>query len=122
MRVQARPHSCNPAGRPELLPSVPPQSPRGGRRDGPGMYVIVWEFKVKPGSIEEFEGAYGAAGDWAQFFSRGVGYLGTRLFRESEEQGSYVTFDRWTSRQDYENFQREYAKQYRELDAQFELM
>jgi heme-degrading monooxygenase HmoA len=86
------------------------------------MYVIVWEFKVKPGSIDEFESAYGAAGDWAQFFSRGVGYLGTRLFREAEEQGSYVTFDRWASRQDYENFQREYGEQYQQLDQEFELM
>jgi heme-degrading monooxygenase HmoA len=86
------------------------------------MYVIVWEFKVKPGSITEFESAYGAAGDWAQFFSRGVGYLGTRLFHEVGEQGSYVTFDRWASRQDYENFQRQHGEQYRQLDEQFELM
>jgi len=86
------------------------------------MYVIVWEFRVKAGSIPEFESAYGSAGDWAQFFSRGVGYLGTRLLRDSEDAGTYVTFDRWTSQQDYENFKREYTEEYRKLDAQFELM
>jgi heme-degrading monooxygenase HmoA len=86
------------------------------------MYVIVWEFKVKPGSITEFESAYGAAGDWAEFFSRGVGYLGTRLLRDTDEAGSYVTFDHWTSHQDYENFKRAFGNEYRQLDRQFELM
>jgi heme-degrading monooxygenase HmoA len=86
------------------------------------MHVIVWEFKAKAGSITEFESAYGSAGDWAQFFSRGTGYLGTRLLRDSEEASTYVTFDRWASRQDYETFQRVYGEEYRKLDVQFELL
>ncbi len=86
------------------------------------MYVIVWEFKVKPGKVTEFESAYGSAGDWSQFFAGGAGYLGTRLLRDCEEPGSYITFDRWTSRQEFENFKREHAEKYQKLDAQFQLI
>jgi len=43
------------------------------------MFVALWEFEVKPGDQERFEGAYGHHGQWAKLFRHGKGYEGTRL-------------------------------------------
>jgi hypothetical protein len=32
------------------------------------MFLVLWEYEVKPGSEKRFEKAYGPAGDWAQLF------------------------------------------------------
>ena len=32
------------------------------------MFVVLWEFEVKPGREERFERVYGADGEWAQLF------------------------------------------------------
>jgi hypothetical protein len=32
------------------------------------MFVVLWEFEVKPGCEERFETVYGPGGDWLPFF------------------------------------------------------
>jgi hypothetical protein len=34
-------------------------------------YLIVWEFRPKPGMESKFEEIYGSHGAWAEFFRRG---------------------------------------------------
>lgn len=46
------------------------------------MFVVVWEFRVRPGQEAEFEARYGPDGDWARLFRLGEGYGGTVLLRD----------------------------------------
>ena len=84
------------------------------------MYVIVWEFHAKNGCEREFEKAYGAQGDWAEFFKQGEGYLGTEFLRDPAQPGRYLTIDRWTSPESYEAFRRARIDEYGALDRRCE--
>jgi 8-oxo-dGTP diphosphatase len=79
-------------------------------------YVILWEFRVRPGSETAFEAAYGAEGDWAVLFRRAPGYLGTELLR-APEAGRYVTIDRWVSSAAFDAFRDAHRADYEELDG-----
>jgi hypothetical protein len=47
------------------------------------MFLVLWEYEVKPGNAEEFEMVYGSSGGWALLFQRHAHYLGTQLFRDT---------------------------------------
>jgi heme-degrading monooxygenase HmoA len=85
-------------------------------------YLIVWEFRPKPGMKSKFEKIYGSNGPWAEFFRRGKGYCGTELAQESNDPGRYLTFDFWTSRQAYEQFRESNLAEYKRIDEQCEEM
>jgi len=78
-------------------------------------HVILWEFRVRPGSEPAFEAAYGPEGDWAVLFRRAPGYLGTELLR-APEAGRYVTIDRWLSSAAFEAFREVHRADYDDLD------
>ena len=40
------------------------------------MFLVLWEFEVKPGNEERFERVYGAGGDWDSLF------VAIRIMRE----------------------------------------
>ena len=84
------------------------------------MFVILWEFEVKPGCEKRFEDSYGPDGDWARFFGRDAHYRETRLLRDAVGTNRYVTADFWDSREAYETFQQENREEYHALDASFE--
>jgi heme-degrading monooxygenase HmoA len=84
------------------------------------MYVIIWEYQVKPDRVAEFEEAYAAQGAWARFFQRHPGYLGTELLHDPGDPQRYITMDRWDSSKQYESFLAQWATEYAALDAQFE--
>lgn len=80
------------------------------------MYVIVWEFDVKPDCAREFEEAYGPEGIWAAFFKRGKGYRWTQLLKTIDRDHHYVTMDYWVSREDFESFKEQQSAEYEALD------
>ena len=80
------------------------------------MYVIFWEYEVRPEQVAAFEALYGAEGDWARLFSRADGYVETRLFRDTARPMHYLTIDRWLSRAAYEAFDRGSGSAYTALD------
>jgi heme-degrading monooxygenase HmoA len=82
------------------------------------MWAIVWRFKAKEGKELEFETAYGPEGDWARFFRRDEHYRGTELLKDSG--GSYLTIDRWDSRESCESFRSRHPEEYRSLDQRCE--
>lgn len=86
------------------------------------MYVIVWEFQAKPDAEEEFEQVYGPAGEWAQLFTRGEGYLGTELHREANGKARYLVIDRWGSETAFQAFRERWASAYEALDRRCELL
>jgi len=59
------------------------------------MFVILWEFAVAPGKVEEFIAAYGAEGDWTRLFRRAEGFRSTRLLRSVDNPARFVTIDSW---------------------------
>lgn len=90
-----------------------------GKVPGVNAIMIIWEFRVREEWLEEFEAAYGPDGDWAKLFRRAPGFLGTKLFRsvEGESTKVFLTLDSWQDALHWEAFQRDFAAEYRELDA-----
>ncbi len=84
------------------------------------MYVVMWEYRVKAERLDEFENIYGAGGAWAELFKKEAGYIGTELLRDEENPQRYMTIDKWTSAENYEEFRAKWKKEYEALDAQCE--
>lgn len=80
--------------------------------------TVIWEFAVEDSNREAFERAYGPAGPWAQLFAEHDGFIETRLLRAKESAGTYQTIDRWTSREAYAEFKREFASRYDDVDEE----
>jgi heme-degrading monooxygenase HmoA len=79
-------------------------------------FVIVWQFRVKPGKRREFERAYGPDGAWTKLFRSGKGYLRTELIRDLETARRYLTIDVWSSREVYLSFKRKNRAKYHVID------
>jgi heme-degrading monooxygenase HmoA len=79
-------------------------------------HVILWEFCPRPGSEEAFEAAYGPGGDWVRLFRESEDYLGSELLKDRSNPSRYLTVDRWTSREAFEDFRRRHAEEYQRLD------
>ena len=61
------------------------------------MFVILWEFEVKPGSEAGFEKVYGPTGEWVQLFQQDPCFRGTKLLRDVSRPGHFYTIDSWES-------------------------
>ena len=81
------------------------------------MFLVLWEYEVKPGCEERFEKVYGPAGDWAQLFRSDSHYQETRLLRDPFRLNVSLTLDFWTSRESYEQFMASHTAEYRAIDA-----
>jgi len=84
------------------------------------VYTILWEFLVPPQRRAEFERAYAADGPWAELFARSAGFVGIELLRCTEQDGRYLTVDRWRSHADVVAFQRDFGTEYATLDHRLE--
>ena len=81
------------------------------------MFVVLWEYEVKPGREQEFEKVYGPGGDWDSLFRSDANHAGTYLFRDTVRPRVYLTTDYWHSRKSYEEFLQVRRKDYLLLDA-----
>jgi heme-degrading monooxygenase HmoA len=81
------------------------------------MLVRVWQYEVVPGAEAEFERVYGGGGDWARLFGESVGYLGTGLFRDVEQPGRYLTVDRFSGVDVWQQFLQAHRNEYDALEA-----
>ncbi|HEU5476742.1 MAG TPA: antibiotic biosynthesis monooxygenase [Gaiellaceae bacterium] len=80
------------------------------------MIALVFSYEVHDAA--GFERAYGPAGEWAEFFRQGRGYVGTELLRDVEAPGRYLVIDRWDSADAYNAFVAERREEYMErVDA-----
>jgi heme-degrading monooxygenase HmoA len=70
----------------------------------------VFRYEVR--DPEEFARVYGPEGEWAQFFRRGDGFIGTELLRDVEEAERYLVIDRWESVDAYNAFLSEFQDEY----------
>jgi heme-degrading monooxygenase HmoA len=74
--------------------------------------VIALVFSYEVREPDAFERAYGAGGEWAQFFAGARGYIGTELLRDVELPGRYLVVDRWESAEAYNAFANEHREEY----------
>lgn len=84
------------------------------------MYVYIWEYQVRPESIDRFRETYSPDGAWAALFRHASGYMGTELYRDLADPYRYVTVDRWESREAYDGFCLSFAREFDRLDAECE--
>jgi heme-degrading monooxygenase HmoA len=84
------------------------------------MFTSLWAFRVRPGSEAEFERHYGPDGTWVALFRRAAGYVDTRLLKDRDVPGRYVTVDRWESEAAYHAFRERFAKDHDALDRECE--
>ena len=80
------------------------------------MFVILWEYEVKPGCEERFETVYGADGDWARLFRTDPSYKETRLLRDISRPHWYFTLDYWDSEKSFLQFKASREEAYASLD------
>ena len=84
------------------------------------MFLVLWEFDVKPGSEKQFELVYGPRGDWARLFQSDPAYQRTLLLRDASRDHTYLTCDFWNSRVEYETFRQRHRDAYLAIDKQCE--
>lgn len=84
------------------------------------VYIRVWEYEVAAAQIGAFLTAYGIEGDWAKLFRQSPDYLGSELYRGTENASHFVTVDRWTSHSAWRSFRREWGDTYGRLDGRLE--
>ena len=74
------------------------------------MIALVFSYEVREPA--GFERAYGADGEWAQFFRQGAGYIGTELLRDVEHPARYLVIDRWETAEAYNAFAASQREEY----------
>lgn len=80
------------------------------------MFVILWEYEVKPSVQERFERVYGTEGEWVALFQTDTNFVGTRLFQDCSRPGVYLTIDTWSSAGAYQRFRAANQEAYAALD------
>jgi len=80
-------------------------------------YSYIWEYRVVPGKVDDFQRAYGPDGDWVQLFTKAPGYLRTELHRDRSDSSRFVTIDYWESKSAWQAFRNLFADRFEALDA-----
>lgn len=84
----------------------------------PMTHVRVWRFKPPADREVAFLDSYGPTGRWARLFAVTPDFKGTHLLRPEEAGGSWLTIDRWASREAFDRFQKVHGKTYRGIDVE----
>ncbi|HSR49995.1 MAG TPA: antibiotic biosynthesis monooxygenase [Acidobacteriota bacterium] len=84
-------------------------------------YVYIWEYRVHPKFVSEFEQAYGPKGPWVELFKSAKGYLSTELLRDHRSADRYLTIDSWDAAESWETFRSERASEFEAIDAECEV-
>lgn len=82
------------------------------------MFVVIWQYEVRPGCEAAFAALYGNGGAWVSLFREHDGYLGTELLQEDGEPTRFMTIDRWSSQAAYDAFLTSAESRYAQIDAQ----
>jgi hypothetical protein len=80
------------------------------------MFVILWEFEVKPGCEDRFQVVYGQDGPWVRLFRRDPRYRKTLLLRDPARLLFFFTLDFWESQSAYDEFLSRNKSAYEALD------
>jgi heme-degrading monooxygenase HmoA len=81
------------------------------------VFIIIWEFAIRPGQRAAFETAYGPEGEWAALFRGCPGFERCELLQDAEDPDRYVTLDYWQMPEAHVLGMQRIAGAYQELDA-----
>jgi len=81
------------------------------------MLVLVWEYRVRPERIEEFEAFYRPDGPFVELFRKAPGFVSVTLMKDLNDPQRFLIADRWTSENLYEEFKRNHSTEYFDLSA-----
>jgi heme-degrading monooxygenase HmoA len=84
------------------------------------MFVVLWEYEVKPGCEESLQSAYGPLGDWVRLFQADPHFRETRLLRDLSRPHFYFTLDYWDSESSYHQFRAANLEAYAAVDRSTE--
>ncbi len=71
------------------------------------MLLVLWEYEVRPESVEDFESLYRPDGAWGDLLRQGPGFVSITMWKDRKDPSRYLVADRWTSEVLYEEFMRE---------------
>jgi heme-degrading monooxygenase HmoA len=80
------------------------------------MFLVLWEFEVKPEGHQRFEQIYGSNGEWVQLFACDGNFHKTILWQDLSRSNVYLTMDFWHSSEAYESFKQSKREEYQLLD------
>jgi heme-degrading monooxygenase HmoA len=80
------------------------------------MFIILWEYTVRPEHQPVFLKYYEAKGEWANFFRQADDYIATELLAMDSDELIFMTIDRWKTQQAYRQFINDHSERYHELD------
>ena len=83
-------------------------------------YSYIWEYRVHPDKVQEFEQLYGPEGGWAELFRQYKGYRQTLLLKDQDTPLRYLTIDIWDSKAAFEAFRAESRDAFSKLDEKGE--
>jgi heme-degrading monooxygenase HmoA len=83
-------------------------------------YIIIWEFHVASTDVAAFEEAYNPDGTWSSLFAKADGFIDVELLRSAEEDGRYLTIDRWASMRAFDSFKSAFEGEYAALDEKLQ--
>jgi heme-degrading monooxygenase HmoA len=81
------------------------------------MFIVVWEFRIRPGAETGFEKLYGPEGDWTRLFRQDPNFIKTDLIQDVHDRHRYLTLDVWESRKAYDDFRGRTIAEYRNIDS-----
>lgn len=87
---------------------------------GVRVFLRLWRYTVESDRLDDFRTLYGSEGDWARLFTRAPGYRGTDLMAAVDAADTFVTVDRWDTRDAWNGFLAAHRAAYDRLDARCE--
>ena len=81
------------------------------------MIALVWQFDVKAGRNDEFEGFYGADGPWTALSRRSRSFLGSSFLRDLAIGNRYLVIEYWSEMVVYEKHHADFSDELRALEA-----
>lgn len=79
------------------------------------MYLILWRYVVEGDRDMEFRDSYGPGGEWSRLFAESPAFRGVELVA-LETPGHYITIDRWSSKDEFDEFMVHKLRDYERLD------
>lgn len=68
------------------------------------------------GRQSDFEAVFGSGGIWRELLNRKLGYMGTEVACESQNELRFRVWDFWASHYAFEVFRRKFAVEYERFD------
>jgi hypothetical protein len=80
--------------------------------------ALVWQFDVKSGRNDEFEGLYGADGPWTALSRRSRSFLGSSFMRDLALSKRYLVIEYWSEMVVYERHYADFESEVQALEQQ----